>query len=374
MKFSAKLEKKRYTMQSQTNPNPSLPDDLILSCVARVSRLYYPTLSLVSKSFRSLIASPELYKTRSLLDRTESCLYVCIKLNPFDEKPRWFTLCRKHNGTLKSSGYVLATVPIPHTPLESSSSSIVSVCSSIYNIGGYKLPSSSVSILDCTSNTWREGPSLRVKLMSCTACVLDEKIYVSGRCKDGDSMTFQVFDTNTQTWDPLSVPCSETKHEFHYKIVSFDGKLHLVSYKGVDAYNSKEGRWDLVTPSIEHIKYLYDCYRKIGNVWYTVVKGDISTSIWWYHTEEREWRDLKGIVGLPKFPIDACLRMVDYGGKMAVLWDDYLPGRKKKMIWCAEIVLERRGSLEIWGKVEWFAHVLTAPRQYEFVKVLAATV
>nr|ABE66200.1 F-box family protein [Arabidopsis thaliana] len=177
--------------------------------------------------------------------------------------------------------------------------------------------------------------------MSCTACVLDEKIYVSGRCKDGDSMTFQVFDTNTQTWDPLSVPCSETKHDFHYKIVRFDGKLHLVSYK--------------------------------GNVWYTIVKGDISTSVWWYHSEEREWRDLKGMVGLPKFPIDACLRMVDYGGKMAVLWDDYLPGRRKKMIWCAEIALERRGSLEIWGKVEWFAHVLTVPRQYEFVKVLAAT-
>ncbi|CAH8277444.1 unnamed protein product [Arabidopsis lyrata] len=372
MSMSSRRKKKRYTMPPQSNPNPSLPDDLILSCVARVSKLYYPTLSLVSKSFRSLLASPEIYKTRSLLDRTESCLYVCLKLNPFDENPRWFTLCRKHNRTLKSSGYVLATLPIPHSPLESSSSSLVSVCSNIYNIGGSESPSSSVSILDCTSNTWREGPSLRVKLMSCAACVLDGKIYVSGSCEDDDSATFQVFDTNTQTWDLVPIPCSETKHDFHYKIVCFDGKLHMVSNKGVNAYNTKEGRWDVVEPSREHFKYLYDSYCKIGNVWYSVLKGPFSKFIW-YNTEQRVWRELKGMEGLPKFPFDACVRLADYGGKMVVLWDEYFPGGKK-MIWCAEIALERRGSLEIWGEVKWFDHMLTVPGHYEFVKVLSVTV
>ncbi|CAL9224337.1 unnamed protein product [Arabidopsis halleri] len=293
-------------MPPQSNPNPSLPDDLILSCVARVSRLYYPTLSLVSKSFRSLLASPELYKTRSLLDRTESCLYV-------------------------------------------------------------------VSILDCTSNTWREGPSLRVKLMSCAACVLDGKIYVSGSCEDDDSATFQVFDTKTQTWDLVPIPCSETKHDFHYKIVCFDGKLHMVSNKGMDAYNTKEGRWDVVEPSREHYKYLYDSYSRIGNVWYSVLKGPFSKFIW-YNTEQRVWRELKGMEGrLPTFPSDACVRLADYGGKMVVLWDMYVLGGKK-MIWCAEIALERRGSLEIWGEVEWFDHMLTVPGSYEFVKVLSVTV
>uniref|UniRef100_M4DMA2 F-box domain-containing protein n=1 Tax=Brassica campestris TaxID=3711 RepID=M4DMA2_BRACM len=38
-----------------------LPEELILSCLVRVPRLYYPTLTLVSKSFRSLINSPELF-------------------------------------------------------------------------------------------------------------------------------------------------------------------------------------------------------------------------------------------------------------------------------------------------------------------------
>lgn len=65
-----------------------LPDDVLLNCLARVSRLYYPTLSLVSKRFRSLLGS----KTRTLLGLTESCLYVSLVF-PRSCKSRWFTLC-----------------------------------------------------------------------------------------------------------------------------------------------------------------------------------------------------------------------------------------------------------------------------------------
>ncbi|CAL9226125.1 unnamed protein product [Arabidopsis halleri] len=65
---------------------PYLPDDLLLNCLARVSRLYYPTLSLVSKRFCSLLASTELYETRRLLGSTESCPYFCIK-SPGISKP-----------------------------------------------------------------------------------------------------------------------------------------------------------------------------------------------------------------------------------------------------------------------------------------------
>ncbi|KAF2565985.1 hypothetical protein F2Q68_00024873 [Brassica cretica] len=56
--------------------NLPLPDELVLGCFARASRLHYPILSLVSKTFRSLTSSPELYQTRSLLNCTENCLYV----------------------------------------------------------------------------------------------------------------------------------------------------------------------------------------------------------------------------------------------------------------------------------------------------------
>ncbi|AEE82539.1 putative protein [Arabidopsis thaliana] len=74
----------------------SLPHDVLVSCLAHVSRLHYSILSLVLKNFRSLIASPELYKTRSLLGRIESCLYVCLRF-PNESHPRWFTLYMKPN-------------------------------------------------------------------------------------------------------------------------------------------------------------------------------------------------------------------------------------------------------------------------------------
>ncbi|CAL9232523.1 unnamed protein product [Arabidopsis halleri] len=69
---------------------PYLPDDLLLNCLARVSRLYYPILSLVSKRFRSLVASPELYETRTLLGHTDNCLHLRS-----ESDTRWFTLCRR---------------------------------------------------------------------------------------------------------------------------------------------------------------------------------------------------------------------------------------------------------------------------------------
>ena len=126
MKKPSVNKNKKAPPPPESTPNPSLPDDLLLSCFARASRLYYPTLSLVSKSFASLVSSPELYKTRSSSGRTESCLYVCLSFHP-DPIPRWFTLCRKPDRTLttkkKPSGYALAKLPTPpsrsaHWPLD----------------------------------------------------------------------------------------------------------------------------------------------------------------------------------------------------------------------------------------------------------------
>ncbi|CAA7023936.1 unnamed protein product [Microthlaspi erraticum] len=61
----------------QSTSNLPLPDDLLLSCFARVSRLHYPTLSLVSKSFRSLLASPELYQTHLCSLRRRNRPQIC---------------------------------------------------------------------------------------------------------------------------------------------------------------------------------------------------------------------------------------------------------------------------------------------------------
>ncbi|CAA7028150.1 unnamed protein product [Microthlaspi erraticum] len=373
---------------SQSTPNSSLPDDVLLSCFARVSKLYYPTLSLVSKRFRSLLTSPEFDKARSLLGHTESCLYVCMECY---QRSRWYTLCRKPNQTLtcdtsegkkkkkkkknKSSGYVLARVPIPCSP-RSHFQGLVAVGSNIYNI---EEGSSKVSILDCRSHTWGEAPSLPLKLASFSASVLDGNIYVAGGdASDILKNNLEVFDTETQTWDLKTIPYID--HHPHSPMffnypgsACIDGKFHVMKTRteGV-AYNSKESRWDLSAPNMGNYM-VGDSYCVIENVLYSAMHGVFR----WYDSGLREWKRLMGLEGLPNFPFRSCVRLADYGGKLVVLWEGdvfYLRhGGGYNKIWCAEIALERRQrEREISGKVEWFDHVLTV-ESCDLVKVLAVT-
>ncbi|CDY68916.1 BnaA01g36490D [Brassica napus] len=230
----------------QPNPTPSLPDELLTSCIARLSRLYYPTLSLVSKSFRSLLASPELYKARSLSFRTESCLYLCLESS---SDSRWFTLCRKPDKTeteddKKSTSYALCKLPSLHSP-PAVFSGLVSVGSDIYNIRS----SSNVSVLDCRFHTWRKAPSLPVELMALSACAVDEKIYP-----------------------------------------------HVATDDGVVCYNSQEGKWELGEAKMGSFRFS-DSYCEVENVLYSVYDGMLR----WYDGEVNVWRSLEGLVGLPKF-------------------------------------------------------------------------
>ncbi|KAG7563425.1 F-box domain [Arabidopsis suecica] len=389
MSFLKKNMRKKMKLSPtlQSTSNPSLPDDVLLSIFARVSRLYYPTLYLVSKSFRTLLASPELYKVRSLLGNTEICLYVCSRFqDPHHTNTSWFTLCRKPDQTLtngttkKSSGYVLARVPNLHSP-PLHSSSLVAVGSNIYNIAGscYLESSSSVSVLDCRSHTWREAPSLREGLCSVSASVIDRKIYVAGRSIDGDNNSknsVEVFDTQTQIWDPEAITCSETQGDFYEcKTTCIDRKFHVVTLgqKEAVAYNSKKRRWDRVRRKID--QYKFSAYCEIKNVLYSGTHGMFR----WYDSKASRWRDLKGLEGLPKFGSGANIKLAGYGGKIAVLWEEDLPScgpdsGYKKMIRCAEIALERRKSREIWGIIEWIGDVLTVPVGYVVLeKVLAVT-
>ncbi|KAF3533008.1 hypothetical protein DY000_02041773 [Brassica cretica] len=365
----------------QTNPTPSLPDELLTSCIARLSRLYYPTLSLVSKSFRSLLSSPELYKARSLSSRTETCLYLCLESS---SDSRWFTLCRKPDKTVtkddvsknkknnddvskkKSTSYVLSKLPALHSP-PAVFSGLVSVGSDIYNIRS----SSNVSVLDCRFHTWRKAPSLPVELMALSACAVDEKIYVAGIHGESLKNASKVLDARTQTWDHVvSIPCSLTRRgALNMRSVCIDGKSHVATDDGVVCYNSQEGKWELGEAKMGSFRFS-DSYCEVENVLYSVCNGTLR----WYDGEVNVWRSLDGLVGLPKFLPGVSVRLCDYGGNMVVVWDKNMLSSGQKKILCAEIALERRGVCEIWGGVEWIDHVLTVPIGYYIVKALSATV
>ncbi|CAA7049145.1 unnamed protein product [Microthlaspi erraticum] len=217
----------------------SLPYDVALNCLARSSRTQYPTLSLVSKRFRSLLASSDLEATRSLVGKPETCLYVWLNLN---NKPCWFLLSETPNQQRK-------LIPIPSFPYKhSDTSTVLSVGSEIYIIGGgfgKHKRSRRVVVLDCKSHQWRELPKMHVPRNEAAVDVTEEgKIRVVGGCSSryvNSDKSGEVYDPKTQTWEPLDVGVEaslvssrlrcEGGHKPWKRVVGLKGKTtnHLVS-------------------------------------------------------------------------------------------------------------------------------------------------
>ncbi|EFH45264.1 hypothetical protein ARALYDRAFT_353131 [Arabidopsis lyrata subsp. lyrata] len=72
-----RTKKLKLSSLPSTSEFSSLPDEIVLSCLARVPRSDYASLSLASKCLRSIVVSPEIYDVRSL-----------IGCGDFDSKPR----------------------------------------------------------------------------------------------------------------------------------------------------------------------------------------------------------------------------------------------------------------------------------------------
>ncbi|CAL9227939.1 unnamed protein product, partial [Arabidopsis halleri] len=283
-----------------------LHDDLVLNCLACVSRSNHPTLSLVCKRFRSLLASKELYQTRTLLGRTERCLY-------------------RQNSSRK----FLASILSPN----STSAGVAVVGPNIYAIGGgiKNNALSSVMVMDSRSHTWREAPSMRVPRIFPSACTLDGKIYVTGGCDNLDSTNWmEIFDTKTQTWEFLQIPREEIFGGSQYESVRYEGTLYVWSETKDVTYKLHEDRWSAADIS-ENSTWGWpsSSYCVIDNVFYCFLVNKIR----WYDPKERVWPTLKGLEGLPTLPCYGHVILADYGGKLVILWEEYVVVDEKKMIW-----------------------------------------
>nr|VDC88552.1 unnamed protein product [Brassica oleracea] len=170
---------------------PSLPEDVIIDILARVSRWEYPTLSLVSKQFRSLVVLPELYAKRSLLGCTQHCLYIVLYEGE-NNLYRWYILCRKANGNR-------SLVRIPSLPPLTSGESSVAVGSKIY-VFGSGIAKTSAYCIDCRSHTVQPLPSMPVPISYTMAGIIKEKIYVMDYVEDCKNI-IMLFNTKTHMWD-----------------------------------------------------------------------------------------------------------------------------------------------------------------------------
>ncbi|ESQ38632.1 hypothetical protein EUTSA_v10029406mg [Eutrema salsugineum] len=211
-------------------------------------------------------------------------------------------------------------------------------------------PSSSVQILDCRNHTWRDSPSMIATRKNVSALFSNQKIY-TGPVDEYPATWFEVFDMTAfpapgADDDKLRNLLSGTDN---YGIVNaIDGKVYVEIDEKEFAYEPKDGTWELVR---EHLAVC-----EIKNVIYCFT---ISGELMWFDskTECREWRRVKG---LQKLREDSTMGinfakefdMINYGGKLLVMWD--ISGIKpKNKIRYAKIILESRcNGREVWGKVE----------------------
>ncbi|ESQ55381.1 hypothetical protein EUTSA_v10025408mg [Eutrema salsugineum] len=382
-----KRKKKKKTKNSSP-PQPSspsfslLPDDIAVNCLARISRSHYPNLSIVSKSFRSLVSSTELYAARSHLGSTEQCLYVCLSDKSY-QFPQWFTLWTNPNRNLprkkkKTIGQLL--VPIPPSDFPSESESTVVVGSEIYVIGGPidGAPSSAVRILDCRSHTWRDAPSMIVPRKHALACVYEGRIYVMGSCKgleEESSSWAEVFDTKTQTWQSLPDPGPEIRNCFLHRIAEIEGKIHLWNSSiKTYAYEPIQDKWECSEGMIENFPRS-ECVME--NVWYIY-----RVRLCQWAVKDGSWKNVKGLDSLREIyrrnggSSGNTTKFVSCGGKLLLIWEGYMkhnPNNRKK-IWCAEIVVEKVDEDEVWGNVEWVGVVQSVPTSCQLLHCLVVSV
>ncbi|XP_019057400.1 PREDICTED: F-box/kelch-repeat protein SKIP6-like [Tarenaya hassleriana] len=362
-----------------SSPIPSLPFDVVLNCVARIPRCHHSTLSLVSKSFRSLLTSPDCYTLRSDLGFSEPLLHVCFSTP--DLSSRWFTLRRTPHRTLhgatsmKSTGNRLVPVSSISSPTRLGSS-VVAVGSEIYVIGGSidGVPSSSVWVLDCRFHTWRRGPDMGEPREYAAACDVEGKIHVIAGCESDKNKWVETFDLKTQSWESVTGKDTNLGGKRASGIAVFDGKVYFMDERNNFFYDPKKGTLETAAQAglFVHWRWGSRSWCVVGNELYCC---DTMGKIRGYDMEEGVWREVKGVEALRKF-LWLCAAMACHGGKLVVFWYGHWDsgGRGKSEIWCAEIALERHSDGEIWGSVEWFDVVLTVDNMSQIPHSLTVSV
>ncbi|KAJ4900992.1 putative F-box/kelch-repeat protein [Raphanus sativus] len=373
-----------------TNPPPSqsfpsLPDEIIVTCLSLISRSYYPKLSLVSKRFRSLIFSNELYSARCDSKTREHVLHVCLKL-PDNRLPSWYSMWIKPDQTLineleeeennNSTGRntMLVEIPSSYSP-RVPASYLGKVCSKYYKLEQDSISPKS-SLLSVRNKgvlapwgklkgRWCEAPRMKVGRENAVAGALDGKIYVMGGCDAEESKNWaEVFDTNTQTWESLPDPGPELRSSLIKGVDVTRRRIYIESSEEkYHYYDSKEGRWGVSSKECK----TWRRYCKIDHVRYICSKR----GFFWYDKKLQSLRMVKGLEVLKKNCCVGVIAIANYGGKLLILWEKFEKhDPQNKEIWCSVIALKIRSGFvdDVLGIVEWASVVHTVPSSYVFLR------
>lgn len=353
-------------------PSPSLsslPDEIVLRCMALVPRSYDLSLSWVSKHLRALVGSPELNKLRSNLHKKS--LYVCLGEKGSDSTVKWLTL-RPVEKT-----YRLVPNPTPFTPPHplKKGSLTVAVGSKIFFLGGgSREPSSDLWILDTRSGNMTQGPSMSVpRAGRCAAAgVIDGKIYVMGGGEFQGEVKVEVFDPKSETWELAGAE----------NVRNVEGKVYMVEYEKTSVYNPRGSEGEQLVQIVserlerggrkEKLKDGVDRVCVVEDVLFAFFQR---SGLLWFDTKLNVWRRLV-VRGDGKemfiFHADA---VVEYDGKLAVLYmwgESEVDGVVTKSVRC-KLVSVHRGGDRMCGTIDWSGVVGTVPDSFDFLHCLAVS-
>uniref|UniRef100_A0A0D3EHS7 FKB95-like N-terminal Kelch domain-containing protein n=1 Tax=Brassica oleracea var. oleracea TaxID=109376 RepID=A0A0D3EHS7_BRAOL len=209
---------------------------------------YHPKLSLVSKTFRSLILSTELVHARFHHKTQEPFFSICLQL-PDRPRPSWFTLWVQPDQVEKKKA-TFVQVPsssyAPRVPLL-----IRAVGSDVYALRQGYPPSTVMLVRNRENFLWSKAPNMTVARVNPAACVLDGKIYVLGGCCEAAAKSCwgEVFDTKTRTWETLPDPGGELRFSSVIKKLEIiGGKVYVTSNEGEEdsVYDPKTRKWEAI--------------------------------------------------------------------------------------------------------------------------------
>jgi len=336
-----------------------IPNELTEACVALIRKCDYPSLSSVSSYFFNLIASSELYETRSRLGLSETFLYAAIRF-PDTNAPNWYILHRNKVSSLRLSK-LESLPPVPY------GCSVVTIGHEMYVIGGllHIRRLQLMTLIDCRTHKCRSLPKMKRGRYHAAAGVFDGKIYVIGgfRMRKPDAEWIEVFDLKKQSWESLPgpYPKTSTDSQFFAHAVMED-KLYILGSRCLIYEPKRNGEWD-ATVNANPIWNLWKvpCTMQcvIDDMLYTIdPQCTLGYPIVVYNPKDKTWRPVKGepLGSLPSYFFSKS-EMANFGGKLVILGSHgscYNTGDciGKKGIWCVMIELEKREGGEIWGKVE----------------------
>ena len=244
-----KCKRRRITTYPEQSPRliPSLPDEISLQILARVPRIYYPGLKLVSQSWREAISTTEIYNLRKELKTSEEWLFVLTRV---DESLSWCALDPVSQKWQKLP-------PVPYDTIKDVSRKGLAILQK-WNLFG-----SSVKIADAIRGWLGRGDALdKIPFCGCSVAAVNNCLYVLGGLSRGSALRcVWQYDPILNSWSEV---CPMLTARAYCKAGVIDNKLYVVGgvsrcqgrlspLQSAEVFDPETGEWSEV-PSMPFSK------------------------------------------------------------------------------------------------------------------------